>query len=71
MTDFKIKLNGTGNIDLVHYQRLAEQARAEAIHGLLLSLSRQLKQWVNSGVAAVRSVRLARMLPGSMLRHSH
>lgn len=71
MTDLKLKLNSTGDIDLVHYQRLAEQARAKAFHTLLMSAGRKLKQLVDTGVVRVRAVRLARILPDSILRHGH
>ncbi|MFT6915926.1 MAG: hypothetical protein ACJAWL_002243 [Motiliproteus sp.] len=81
MTHLKLKLNSAGEIDLPHYQRVAEQARAEAIHDLFLSLGHHLKQLVNSVAVRVRAVRLGHVLlgtklpgsrlPGSMLRHSH
>ena len=71
MTHSELKLNRSGDIDLVHYQRLAEQARAEAMHDLLLTIGRKLKQLVTICVVRVRSVRLARLLPTTILRHVH
>ena len=71
MTHSHLKLNRHGDVDLVHYQRMAEQARAEAMHGLLVAASRKMKQLALFCVARVRSLRLTRLLPGTVLRHGH
>ena len=71
MTPSDLKLNLHGDVDLAHYQRLAEQARAEAMHALLVAAGRKMKQLALFCVARVRSLRLTRLLPGTVLRHGH
>lgn len=75
-SDLKLKLNRDGDIDLLHYQRMAEKARSEALQGLLLALVSKLKQAFTSLSVKVRtlktsSLRPSRILTGSVAPHVH
>ncbi len=75
-SDLKLKLNRDGDIDLLHYQRMAEKARSEALQGLLLALVSKLKKAFTSLSVKVRtlktsSLRPSRILTGSVARHVH
>ena len=75
-SDLKLKLNRDGDIDLLHYQRMAEKARSEALQGLLLALVSKLKKAFTSLSVKVRtlktsSLRPSRILTGSVAPHVH